>query len=144
MPTEPPLNTCKILKGPDFLEIRKKSLQYGKKKLLLTRMLIPGLGPAWFAIHFDSLLSWNRINQWFANEWITIHLRLIFDSISFWFGLFHILSQYKVNAYFFLVNQIESIWKIKVNLKSFCDSLWRIKNSRIKINRFGSSSANDS
>ena len=39
---------------------------------------IPELRPAWFAIHLDSLSIWSRINQWFANEWITIHLPLIF------------------------------------------------------------------
>ena len=42
----------------------------------------PVLGPAWFAIHFHSLLIRNRINQWFGKEWFTIHLPLIFDSIS--------------------------------------------------------------
>ena len=45
--------------------------------------LKPGLGLPWFAFHFDSLLIRNRINQWFANEWITIHLPLILDSIWF-------------------------------------------------------------
>ena len=34
----------------------------------------------------DSLLIRNRINQWFANEWITIHLPFIFDSVWFWFA----------------------------------------------------------
>ena len=42
-----------------------------------------GLGPAWFAIDLDSLLIRNRINQWFGNEWFTIHLPLIFYSIWF-------------------------------------------------------------
>ena len=45
-----------------------------------------GLEPVWIAIYFDSLLIRNRINQWFANEWITIHLPLIFDLIWFWFA----------------------------------------------------------
>ena len=33
-----------------------------------------GLEPTWFVIQFDSLLIRNRIDQWFANKWITIHL----------------------------------------------------------------------
>ena len=41
------------------------------------------LGPAWFAIHFDSPLIRNRINQWFGYEWITIHLPLFFYSTWF-------------------------------------------------------------
>ena len=50
------------------------------KNMPLIFHLAPGLGSAWFAIHFDSLLIRNGINQWFGNEWITIHLPLIFNS----------------------------------------------------------------
>ena len=37
-----------------------------------------GLEPAWFAIHFDSLLIRNQINQCLANEWVSRFTHLWF------------------------------------------------------------------
>ena len=77
-----------------------------------------GLGPAWFAIYFHSLLIRNRINQWFANDSPTFDFFIRFD---FWFDKLNRKSNWL---------KIPNELCIKVNQKS-----------RIKINRFGPSPA---
>ena len=108
-----------------------------------------GLGPAWFGIHFDTLWIRNRINQWLANEWITIHLPLIFYSI--WFSIVRLIMirEWKVRRIKIKPNQNESMRffrfeseskLIRNKKKMIRSSKSKIKmNRRIKLNRFGPS-----
>ena len=105
-----------------------------------------GLGPVWFAIHFDSLLIRNRINQLFAIEWITIHLPWIFDSQvnhdsrvnrdsrrnkikpyqKFWFKMNKIKLNHESK---WIVNQNES--KSESNWITDIFFSWRLENFRL-------------
>ena len=61
---------------------------FGKNFFLikLRTHCVSGLGPAWFAIHFDSLLIRNRINQTMIRKWVNHDSTTFdFDSIWFWF-----------------------------------------------------------
>ena len=84
---------------------------------LVTGPSIAGLGTAWFAIHFASLLIGNRTNPWFENESITIHLPVIFDSIWFLIRRWIMISGWIVIRDESKSNRIK-INKIKLNLKS--------------------------
>ena len=91
------------------------------KNMPLIFHLAPGLGSAWFAIHFDSLLIRNGINQWFGNEWITIHLPLIFDST--WFLIRRLIIS---RGWFVIRNESKAKWIANQNEKSQmnCESKW--------------------
>ena len=68
----------------------------------------------WFA------LSRNRINQWFANEWIKIHLPLIFDSIWFWFaGLMNKINLNRQSKWIKIKNKM-----IRQRESNFRESKW--------------------
>ena len=116
-------------------------------------MTSTGLGPAWFAIHFDSLLIRNRINQWFASEWITIHLPLIFDSQvnhdsrvnrdsrrnkikpyqKFWFKMYKIKLNHESK---WIVNQNESKSESNWITDIFFLGVWKIFDSSTLKNEF--------